>query len=313
MQGVVRFIFASLLSRLGREFPYSKARLCLCSVFLALVVTSSLAQVNEQQPRGPSQASVCDKQADGCIVGIKGRWVKVDRKSGAQTGTDLRFGESIEGNSCVAGRDGATSLSVLFGGKAVSFACEGKPDPPCGQPIGTQCARHIIPPEKKSWVVSLTAAFGSAFSEPDRYVIPVSRGLEPYLVDSVLSLDDGRVDLAPTFREMEPGKYQVRFEPLAQAKTIAQAPLKWTGKGPATVAVAGISPGLYRLVQVNTQSEPVEPGAWVLVDGPDRFRKDSASFQSAQEEIKAWPDDVDPRAPQAVLRAYLDSLAKGVQ
>jgi hypothetical protein len=308
MQFMVRSVFESRPLRL-RWRPYNKTRLCQYSVFLALVLSSLLAQVT-QQPRAPSQASVCVKQDDGCIVGIKGRWFKVDRKSGTQTGTDLRFGESIERDSCVAGKEGTTALFVLFGGNAVSFDCEDKADPPCRQPVGAKCARYITPPAKKSSVVSLIEAFRSAFAEPDRYVTPVSRGLEPYLADSVLSLDDGRINLAPAFWEMEPGKYQVRVELLAQAKTIVQVPLEWTGKGPATVAVAGISPGLYRLVQVNTQSEPVEPGAWVLVDGPDRFSKDLASFQSAQQEVRTWPDDVDRRVPQAVLRAYLDSLAK---
>jgi len=247
----------------------------------------------------------------GKVVGIIGQWNLLDPKKGEKPGAELHFGYTIGLNSCVVG-DGGT-LTVQFGTTPNVYTCEGKADPPCEQPIGKKCARHIVPQADKSWTVSLAEAFHTMFNDTDRYVTPVSRGLEPHLVDAVLAVRGERVDLAPAFTRVDSGTYKVRIEALSQQKPTSIVQVEWTGKGPASVAVSGIRPGLYRLVLLNAQTEVAGPDAWVLVDAPERFAQDSASFHSAEEETKSWPDEVDPRVPGAVLRAYLDTLAKTVQ
>ena len=110
------------------------------------------------------------------------------------------------------------------------------------------------------------------------------------------------------------GTYRLRLESLpGSARATAPLQLQWSGSGPAAVSAPGIQPGLYRLVRLAPNGEPAGSDAWVLVTSPDHFAQDSASFQSAVEATKKWPDDVDARAPRAVLRAYLDSLSRRAQ
>jgi len=246
------------------------------------------------------------------VVGITGKWYWVDQKGEHS----LKFGDKLKPEvSCVVGEgDGLPVLAVTVNGIPVRLACEGKPE--CEQPIGRNCARLIPLPGSEpqhSLMLSLAAEFLAIFAEPERYVTPVSRGLEPHLEDGVLALEGERLDLAPALKDMNPGKYSVRIEPFAQQEPTSDVPVEWSGKAPASIVVPRIKPGLYRLIRLTDQSEPADPGAWALVDAPDRFSQDSAAFHSAEEQTKTWPDDVDPRVPGAVLRAYLDSLAKNAR
>jgi hypothetical protein len=262
-------------------------------------------------------------RAQDQIVGIVGKWEVVGLKGSCPAREDpkfkltntLGFGQPICENTCVAG--GSGTLTVEFPGKPSVlgvFACEDKPNPDCDRPIGKKCAFAVKPPVEKHWVVSLATEVMAMFSEPERYITPVSRGLEPHLVDSVIALEGNRADFGPAFADMDPGTYKIRLEPMAEKGSGSTVQVEWRGKGPVSAAVAGLKPGLYRLLRLTAESQPAEPrirDAWVLVDGPDRFSEDSSGFHAAVEETKSWPEEVDPRVPRAVLRAYLDKLAKG--
>jgi hypothetical protein len=293
--------------------------LLILSTQLSTLLPAQAKNQTHQKTSQDSRGSACDtKRDDPRVVGIMGHWVPVDPEPREPRCKELTFGAPVSSESCVAGTEGAISLAVLFEEKAVSFRCEGRPDPPCRQPLWAKCVRRIVPQRPTqggvaSLAAAFTAAFAAAFTDPDRYIAPVARGLEPSLADSVVLLQGERIDLAPAFRAMSPGKYQVRLGSLVCGGTASQALVEWTGSGPVLGTFAGISPGLYRLVQLDELSEPVQRDAWVLAVAPYQFNKDSASFRLAEEATKAWPDDVDPRAQQAVLRAYLDSLSKRAQ
>jgi hypothetical protein len=159
--------------------------------------------------------------------------------------------------------------------------------------------------------MALAAEFVAMFQNPERYVTPVSRGLEPRLSDAVVKMDGGQVDFAPAFGDLNPDTYSIRMDSLPQPGATYSVLVRWTGNGPANSAAQDLKPGLYRVARLSPQHEPPEAGAWILVDSPDKFQKDSASFHAALEEIKKLPDDVDSRVPGAVLRAHLEALAKG--
>jgi hypothetical protein len=174
--------------------------------------------------------------------------------------------------------------------------------------------RSIITPstQSSSFGTLLAEAAKRAFGESrDRYITPVSRGLEPYVTDTVVALDAERIDLAAAFQNMNPGTYPLRFESLGGDETTYTTQLQWNSAGPAIVSIPRIRAGLYRLVRLSEAGEPAESGAWILVSPPNRYRQDAAAFESAVETTKKWPDDADPRAQRAVLRAYLELLSKG--
>ena len=274
---------------------------CKLVTFQLCLLLSAASQFLHAQSGSPRQ-----------VVGITGKWYWVDQKGDHS----IKFGETIDPNiSCVVGEgDGLPVLVVILNRTPVRLACEGKPE--CEQAVGKKCARLIASPgseTQRPLVLSLAAEFLAIFAEPERYVTPVSRGLEPHLVDGVLALEGERLDLAPAFKDMNPGKYSVRIEPFAQQEPTSDVPVEWSGKAPASLVVPRIKPGLYRLIRLTDQSEPADPGAWALVDAPDRFSQDSAAFHSAEEQTETWPEEVDPRVPGAVLRAYLDSLAKNAR
>ncbi|HEY6766143.1 MAG TPA: hypothetical protein VI386_15405 [Candidatus Sulfotelmatobacter sp.] len=251
-----------------------------------------------------------DASKDIQVVGITGTWTLADK-------TKLSFGQALNPNSTVVGTSerGIPDITIAIKGTPVRFACDARSSPAC-QVNGKQCTCLIPtnPPDAPSTLSLLATAIGEMFSNSERYITPVSRGLEPHLLDSVLVLDGQTVDFSPAFAEMDSGTYKIRIEQIAQNDAGHDLQVEWAAKGPAKTLVTGLQPGLCLLVRLNAQGQPAEPGgAWALLDPPDRFNKDSASFHAAEEETKTWPDDVDSRVPRAVLRAFLDSLAKSLR
>jgi hypothetical protein len=297
-----------------RDFLLGTLLLILSAQLSTFLPAQSKNQAHQKTGQD-SHGSACDTgRNDPRVVGIMGHWIPVEPEPREPRCKELTFGGLVLSGSCVAGTEGAVSLAVLFGEKAASFKCEGKPDPPCRQPLWARCVRRIVPQQSPQGTMALLAeALTAAFTDPDRYIVPVARGLEPSLADSVVLLQGEHIDLEPAFRAMSPGKYQVRLASLAGGGITSQALVEWTGHGPVPATFAGISPGLYRLMQLDELSEPVQQDAWVLAVGLYQFNKDSASFRLAEKATKAWPDDVDPRAQQAGLRAYLDLLSKHAQ
>jgi hypothetical protein len=180
-------------------------------------------------------------RAQDQIVGIVGKWEVVGLKGSCPAREDpkfkltntLGFGQPICENTCVAG--GSGTLTVEFPGKPSVlgvFACEDKPNPDCDRPIGKKCAFAVKPPVEKHWVVSLATEVMAMFSEPERYITPVSRGLEPHLVDSVIALEGNRADFGPAFADMDPGTYKIRLEPMAEKGSGSTVQVEWRGKGP---------------------------------------------------------------------------------
>jgi hypothetical protein len=253
---------------------------------------------------------------DALIVGIIGEW-KIEGQDHS-----LRFLSPIEvGNGiCADGTEGY--LAVQFGDKVSPFVCnrdrptdDGCNPRPARKDKPFLCARHIARPPDPGVGVGMWQGFAAAVfplfhSSPERFVAPVSRGLEAELSDAVVQLRGGSVDFASVFADLDPGSYTVRMAPLdGFGKTQVSAAVNWKGSGTGSATVAGLTSGLYRAVRVETNGTPTGQDAWVLVCSPERFEKQSAEFSKAVEATKKWPTEVDARAPRAVLRAYLQALS----
>ncbi len=161
-------------------------------------------------------------------------------------------------------------------------------------------------------VNKVLAAFGrDRLSLENGAIMAVSRGLEPELQDCVVSLSGAQVELGPAFKELKPGKYWVRLEPLPKAgHSLGPIEVQWTGVS-ANVSGTGLNTGLHELTLVEKTGEPAGSESWILVAPAETAKKESTSFQDAVRLSQKWTEESDPVAIRIVLRAYLESLGDG--
>lgn len=152
--------------------------------------------------------------------------------------------------------------------------------------------------------------------QPELYEIVMSRGRdEDSLREAVVVLDRGTVDLGPVFGTMREGRYHLRLSPVRPDPTQKKFdPLvfDWRRGASSKITVAGLTPGLYRVLLLDEQKddEPTGVDAWILVSGVGQFPKVSSKFQEAVEWSHGWHDGAARRAERTFLRAYLDSLTQ---
>jgi hypothetical protein len=224
----------------------------------------------------------------------------------------------VDKNTCVYGTGGY--LAVQFGKDVVSVTCKPTTEAGCdGRNIAklskpVVCSCHVpVPTPEPTGLASLAMIIPWFRSQEavERFVTPVSRGMESELRDAVVQLRDGKADLTPAFSDLDSGSYKLRIEPLkGGAPGAVTAVVAWQEGGSAIAPIPGMAPGLYRISRVDgNESSPV-PEAWVLVCSPGDFANKSADYAAAVDATRKWPSEVDARAPQAVLRAYLETLSQ---
>jgi len=249
------------------------------------------------------------------IVGIVGDWVECQNGQPKATSTIAFLSTLSDQSTIVLGKSG--SLTVQFNDTVASFPCDktDKDTQTCPKPPGYACARLIKRPEETgrfaAFFSSLMAVVTPLVSrDPERYIRPASRGMDPELMDGVVAVHGNAVDFAPVFADLEAGSYAVRLEPLDKSLKPAEANVNWKEGGTAVAPLPNLSPGLYRVTRL-AKGVATGEAAWVLVSPADQFEKRSDNYKSAVEATRQWPSDVDARAPRAVLRAYLQALSNG--
>jgi hypothetical protein len=168
----------------------------------------------------------------------------------------------------------------------------------------------------------LVEAAASLFArQRTRYVPALVRSgsaKETALREAVVRLEDGRVDLAPVFRDVTPGPYDVWFQPLAPGADRGGPPhgpvqLAWHPDRPAVVPLP-LVPGLYSLGVAPSSTEgPVTIArAWALVVLPEDHGPTGAAFGHARALTEQWDEAVEAGSARGFLRAFLDGLAAQV-
>jgi hypothetical protein len=256
-----------------------------------------------------SACALSDQPARVVVVSVTGDW-KHDE-------TRVTFGQSLPATGCLFASDGAVVLqSDKETAPAQPFVCE-KPsrDASCAGHPADRCAIPLDPTKWKSngsGLGNLWVAVRKLFTgDPEKYIVAASRGLEPGLVDTVVPLEDHKIDLAAAFSEMSGGKYWVSLTPLnGSASAAATGPfeVQYSAHHSALVSAPAIQPGLYRLVLTDQAGAPGGSDSWILVSAPRNFSSASPAFRAAVEKSSGWPPDMDPSAVRALLRAYLESL-----
>ena len=119
-------------------------------------------------------------------------------------------------------------------------------------------------------------------------MVAASRGLEPGLVDTVILLDDHKMDLAPAFREMGAGQYWINLGLVngsAPLSTGGLVEVQYAAHHPATVSCESGSTGLYRLSLVDKAGAPAGSDSWILISPRENYSYESRAFQVAVEKI----------------------------
>jgi hypothetical protein len=140
-------------------------------------------------------------------------------------------------------------------------------------------------------------------------IAAVSRDFGREVREAVIPLRDGRADLAPALRDALRGPYQLRMRPFPGGVPLPPVSVQWMPGNPAAVPASALTPGLYRLEVLDSGRTASE--AWILLCGPADFLSRSAEFQQAIEQTARWSDEMDAAAMRPLLRAYLESLARG--
>jgi hypothetical protein len=243
------------------------------------------------------------------VVSVSGDWKHDEAR--------VTFGQALPAAGCLFASDGSVVLQPdKEAAPAQPFVCE-KPrrDASCAGHPADRCAVPLDPAKWKSngsGLGNLWVAVRKLFTgDPEKYMVAASRGLEPGLVDTVVLLEDRKMDLAPAFSEMSGGQYRVSLTPLnGSVSRAASGPfeVQYSTHHPATVAAPAIQPGLYRLVLTDKAGASAGSDSWILVSTPRNFSSASPAFRAAVKKSSNWPPDMDPSAVRALLRAYLESL-----
>ena len=266
------------------------------ALFIAVPITVTLAVASDH------------REHEVVVVSIAGDWKYEDAR--------VTFGQSLAAKGCLYGSDGSVVLqSDEKGASPHPFVCE-KPsrDSGCQGHNSDRCAVPLDPgkwkPTGGSWGNFWEAVKQLFTGDPEKYMVAASRGIEPGLEDAVVPLQGHNLDLAPAFRELGAGWYGITSSPVAASKTTNSTfELRFVPHNPAVVSAPAIQPGLYRLTLVDKTGAPAGSDCWVLISSPENYSSASDAFQRAVEKSAKWPEDMDPSAVRALLRAYLESLS----
>jgi hypothetical protein len=268
---------------------------------------------------------VSDQRQQIVVVSVSGDWTQVcqdpkgDCNVSGSPESPLRFGQTINsGDICLIG-DEAGSIVLKYAtpadDKLYPFPCE-KTDvgngPTCTVRPRKGCGVDVRKMgEQRSGIRNFLATMARiTSSQPEKYMVAASRGAEAELVDAVVPVESGQLDLQAVFREMDAGTYYVELAPVGAAAPPGPRSRVSYVKGQAVRAEArGVRGGLYKLALVTEKGEPGDSDCWVLVAAGTGYVKLLAAYQQALAESKKLPAEMDAAATRALLRAYLESLA----
>jgi hypothetical protein len=148
-----------------------------------------------------------------------------------------------------------------------------------------------LPPARKEapsrWSRIVSAVMGVFPGHPEKYRQMSVRGPAMDIQDAVVELNNGQLDLGPTFKHVRKGKYLVVLKPIRQTKasteesTFKPVLFDWDPNTSPPLRVDGIRPGLYDLSVQNAQSKDTSnrSEAWVIVSQHARYETTAAAFQ----------------------------------
>ncbi len=149
-----------------------------------------------------------------------------------------------------------------------------------------------LPAETKAapthWKRIVTAVMGVFPGHPEKFAQTSVRGSATNLQDAVVDLNDGQLDLRPTFKRMKKGSYVLLFRSADRTKLSGEEgafkplPFVWDPSAPLPLRVNRLRPGLYELSLLGGRSEDQQSTgskAWVLVSDHAHYEQTATAFQ----------------------------------
>jgi hypothetical protein len=282
---------------------------------LVAITTGAYALASDQN--GADQESI--------VVSVTGDWVcpdcPKDHKDNAVFFGEIFRHSDQRSQNCIFGRSEGSVVLKREAPRLFAFPCEkGMWDRGCDHPIGAICAVDADP--QADWKLSdnpslarrlWDAVMPELKDHPQKYMVAVSRGVEEGLVEAVVPLQNGQIDLSSAFREMDAGHYRVAISRVGAQTSSgpgATREFQFRPKSRALIDAGAIGPGLYEISLVDQADQAAGSEAWILVNGPNDYAANAAAFQDASDQSSKLPPEMDPAAERALLRAYLESLSR---
>ena len=149
-------------------------------------------------------------------------------------------------------------------------------------------------------------------------VVPtLVRGINSQLQDQVLKYTDGRIDLSSSFQKMDAGNYLLKIKPVHSdsepSPKLGHITFSWDPNKKSPLRVAGISPGLYKIILLEESGKDHDPTgeeALVYIVHENKFQQASSEFQEAESVVEQLSNRMTVDAKRSFLWAALQSISR---
>lgn len=258
----------------------------------------------------PADMLAQPEQSVGFVLEIFNGWTV--------NGAEIRIGQSLPPGGEVKavrtkGRQGVSRLAIVFLDSTV-IQLECAKDKPCDP---YRLPMSLVP--SSSLFERICAAGANLFGrQPERYIPAITRSgdsTKPLVLEGVLELLDGELEVAPLMNYFSDGDYALSFRrPTDDPGSVPVPPvaLNWeSGRQEQSVTVK-LFPGLYSVtVRSLTDADAGcrTENAWVLIVGGAGFEVVDREFRQIRDGVQAW-DGVSEAGRRSFLRIALETLAE---
>src|SRR5712664_529682 len=179
----------------------------------------------------------------------------------------------------------------------------------CNQPI---LLPRSIQVRSSIWDFIVSKAMKIIRQDPVSVSVNAGRSSDGTLLEAILELRSGGIDLAPVFSGMTEGDYYIsikrrpsnRKKPEEDKKPIK---VSWRGGFAKATPAPIFQAGIYEiaLLESGPDYKQTLTNAWVLVSDHDHYVRNIAQFSEAKSLIATWRTDVTENTATSFLRALL--------
>ena len=285
-------IVQEMLTRSGKFKSNSGSTTC---IFLLLVCLCLSAPVKAQE------------RTIGHVLDIEGDWFLNSQKKSLSKNDELPASGVIRIPS--PSRFAFIVIRYSANNQIVSKRCRNPGE--CDQPI-------LLPRAVERQVTIREYLFDQAMRILRLNLITPSvhsgRSDDGVLREAVVPINNGQVDLASVFAEMNDGSYYVHLQRAPKgkpAKNGSDLMLRWEAGKATTIPDANLQPGLYEIVLLEKSGGEYKPTltkALFLATNPDRYDHTMSPFLEATKLAATWKDNVSEGTVTDFLRAILFHL-----
>ena len=260
-------------------------------------------------------SALADEGRMGLVIESSGDWVQNGKPLVAETNAPVFAGATISlAPAYKAAHPNSGSICILLSNAERIERSAQRPDNlenPIVIPHSLEARGQLA-----RWVDAVEGIFAE---DPRKYVVTIVRGVDGKKIqmrEAVLSVNAGRVDLAPVLRLVPAGDYLVRITaavegPLKDAHLFPYTrPVSWSPSSTsAVITIPKLEAGLWQVSLLNALNEKeVGVDAWVLLCSPKELKSLDEDFQALAAVAEPRIENAVPSAGRGLLRVALETL-----